>query len=654
MARLSGNVIIRGTGKLRKLSTVVEEDYTFPLASIAIFAFEPEEQGVQTLWQDPEAETDPITEAGQRIAGVRDFRSGDLVAFQEYDAGPIWFGPDQGFSPDPVWNDNGWFYEWLEVDAQRLQNFDGVLIVATTRGTYPLEVSLPDGTQYEGDSVYYLLPVNSMPVLAYLFYPNQTFGPTIDTEIARLVQRGAGPAGSLAEVEDFSYTWSEMGLKRFPLIDVSSGANFEYAWGGNPKLVTFPDLNFSAGTNFRGSWADCSKMEEFSETEFPLGTNFSAAWNNCNSLNAFPLIDFPAGINFGGENIGNDIISGGAWQNCTNMQFFAQISVPLGENFAGAWNNCSSLQSFPKIDFPSGLNFQQSWKACTSLETFLPEDFASATNFREAWTDCINLSSFSQISVPLGIDFVSAWKGCTSLQTFPEIEFPSGVNFGGFLQGTGAWEGCSNLQFFPQIDFLVGLNFRYAWRDCSSLESFPLITVPMGTLFRDSWRGCSNLITFPAIEFPSGIDFTQAWFLCTSLQSFPATEFPSGTNFLNAWSNCSSMTSFSGFNFSAAGLSTGTVGDFFNGFLQAWQNCTSLANVPAGIFDNCSAKNFQDAFVNCALTQQSVDNILISLVNAGQIDGRIDITGGTNSAPGAAGQAAKSTLVSRGWQVSTN
>jgi hypothetical protein len=64
--------------------------------------------------------------------------------------------------------------------------------------------------------------------------------------------------------------------------------------------------------------------------------------------------------------------------------------------------------------------------------------------------------------------------------------------------------------------------------------------------------------------------------------------------------------------------------------------------------------NFAESWTNCALDQTSVDNILVSLDTAGQNNGTVNIDGGTSSAPGAAGLAAKASLQGKGWNVVTN
>ena len=57
---------------------------------------------------------------------------------------------------------------------------------------------------------------------------------------------------------------------------------------------------------------------------------------------------------------------------------------------------------------------------------------------------------------------------------------------------------------------------------------------------------------------------------------------------------------------------------------------------------------------SCALTQQSVDNILVTLSNNGVSNGYVQLEGGTNAIPSATGLAAKEVLEGRGWSVDVN
>jgi len=183
-------------------------------------------------------------------------------------------------------------------------------------------------------------------------------------------------------------------------------------------------------------------------------------------------------------------------------------------------------------------------------------------------------------------------------------------------------------------------NFSRYWREWSEITSFPLIDTSSGTLFNAAWDGCNSLTSFPLIDTSSGTEFYAAWRDCRSLTSFPLIDTSLGTNFSNAWRDCRSMTSFP-----LIDTSSGT--DFF----LAWYNCSSLTSFPANAFDNVSGGNFGNAFLNTALTQTSIDNILVSLVASGIAAGTRVFDQSDGSAPSAAGEAAIDTLRSRGWSV---
>ena len=183
-------------------------------------------------------------------------------------------------------------------------------------------------------------------------------------------------------------------------------------------------------------------------------------------------------------------------------------------------------------------------------------------------------------------------------------------------------------------------NFDSYWRDWSEITSFPLIDTSAGTNFNNAWRKCSSLTSFPLIDTSAGTSFSIAWYNCSSLTSFPLIDTSSGTSFIATWRNCSSLTSFP-----LIDTSSGT------DFARAWRGCSGLTTIPAGLFDNISGGDFADAFRNTALTQTSIDNILVSLVASGIATGTrvFDQSGG--SAPSATGEAAIDTLRSRGWTV---
>jgi len=214
------------------------------------------------------------------------------------------------------------------------------------------------------------------------------------------------------------------------------------------------------------------------------------------------------------------------------------------------------------------------------------------------------------------------------------------ASYGSVTNFAGFWREWPELTSFPLIDTSSGTNFQQAWFGCTSLTSFPLIDTSSGTDFEQAWRGCTSLASFPLIDTSAGTTFSFAWFGCSSLTSFPLIDTSAGTTFSLAWFGCSSLTSFP-----LIDTSSGT------NFQSAWYGCNSLTTIPAGLFDNVSGGNFSGAFTNTALTQTSIDNILVSLVASGISAGTrvFDQSGG--SAPSATGEAAINTLRSRGWTV---
>ena len=234
--------------------------------------------------------------------------------------------------------------------------------------------------------------------------------------------------------------------------------------------------------------------------------------------------------------------------------------------------------------------------------------------------------------------FENAWNGC-SITEMPCVDASEVVNF------RYSW-AYTDITSFPSLNMGKGENFNFAWCG-SNLASFPeKLNLSSGVNFYGAWFNCSNLTSFPGnLDVSSGVDFRAAWLFCHSLTSFPGNlDVSSGTIFVGAWGSCSSLTSFPG----DLNVSSG------QSFESAWQNCTSLVEFPAALFDDCAATNFNDAWINCALSQQSVDNILVSIDTAGQSNGTLDINGGTSSTPGVAGWAAVASLEAKGWTVSVN
>ena len=149
----------------------------------------------------------------------------------------------------------------------------------------------------------------------------------------------------------------------------------------------------------------------------------------------------------------------------------------------------------------------------------------------------------------------------------------------------------------------------------------------LGTSLDSAWSGGSNLATFTC----------------------PFNVTSSVTSFANAWRKGNSLTSFPLLNTSSS-----------TNFSHAWYKCSSLADFPANMFDTTgtlSTTAFTNAWRNCALTTQSIEDILVSLDTNGATGIALGIHGGTNAAKAtwsAAAVTAYDNLIVKGWTIAFN
>ena len=391
---------------------------------------------------------------------------------------------------------------------------------------------------------------------------------------------------------------------------------------------------------------DCTRLdfENAARTGLPdtsAITNWQEAFYNCSSISGtFPTFDTTAATTFSST-----------WRGCSSLTAFPFIEPSSVTNFSLAWFGCSSLTSFPLINTAAGTAFSQAWASCSSLTSFPLINTSNATGVDRAWDGCSGLTSFPSIDTAKVTNFEYAWSACSSLTSFPLLNTAAGTNF--FI----CWRGCSSLTSFPLINTAAGTNFGYAWTSCSSLTSFPLINTAAGTNFQSTWQACSSLISFPLLNTAAGTSFGDAWYGCSSLTSFPLINTAAGTNFSRTWYDNNALTAFPALDFDAAvGLASDASGTN-TGFRETWFSCGALADFPANLFDNTTCTRYLDAFTGCALTAQSIENILVSINTAGTSNGNLSLQGGTNA--GAATWTANAVtaydaLVARGWTITRN
>lgn len=142
-------------------------------------------------------------------------------------------------------------------------------------------------------------------------------------------------------------------------------------------------------------------------------------------------------------------------------------------------------------------------------------------------------------------------------------------------------------------------------------------------------------------------DFSYCFYNCVGINSINLTiDTSNGTNFEAMLSGLIQITSLdiSGLDFSSA-----------TSFINFLRGNASLTDLTVGnVFSNITCTNYTSAFRECALNQQSVDNILVSINNAGTNGGILGIQGGTNATPSTIGKTATDALRARGWTVTLN
>lgn len=86
------------------------------------------------------------------------------------------------------------------------------------------------------------------------------------------------------------------------------------------------------------------------------------------------------------------------------------------------------------------------------------------------------------------------------------------------------------------------------------------------------------------------------------------------------------------------------------GLRQLYHCCSVLTHI-----NITGSVDLIDVVLNSnALTQASVDHVLITLDGSGLSNGNVDLGGGTSAAPSVAGTAAAVSLAGKGWNVNTN
>jgi len=269
------------------------------------------------------------------------------------------------------------------------------------------------------------------------------------------------------------------------------------------------------------------------------------------------------------------------------------------------------------------------------------DNFAAKTDWSNTFKNMDYITSAPDVDMSSADSVGGLFEGCSSLQSVPQYDWTN------VTSADSTFANCGNMAPMPAIDMPNCSLIRDGWQNCTGLQSFPQIDLSSVTYGKGAFYNC-GFTSFPAINMPLNSNFVNMWSQCSNMQIFDAGDMSSGEDFQGAWNGCSALTEFPAFVFPSSATR----------FYYTWNGCTLMQTFPAGAFDNVNATEFTNAFTDCGLNQQSVDNILVSINNAAQANGltggTLNIDGGTSAAPSTTGESAIDNLRAAGWTVTVN
>lgn len=412
----------------------------------------------------------------------------------------------------------------------------------------------------------------------------------------------------------FSYTQK---LTSIAVINTSGVTDFRDAWvastNSDTYLTSFPALDFSSGTQFQQSWRYRDVLVDFPANLFDstgtLNSNaFQNAWNGC-ALTAQSIENILTSLDTNGQSNITLGINGGTnanastWSTAANTAYnnlvgkgwtITQNGTVVSYEITYTINNSGTAFTLGNAQT---VNMDVDWGDGSAVQTVTTND--PSHTYASAGTYQIKLD-ITGAYMPEFVGTVETQVTAIDIGSTAILGLGNHLTYGSDLYG--AFRGMSNMTSFTAASapFSYVNSFNWTWWGCSSLTTFPVIDTSNGTAFQRCWRQ-TGIVSFPALDFSSATTFSTAWYYSASLTTFPANVFNS----------------------------TGTL--------------------VTGAFGT--------AFTGCALTAQSIENILTSLDTNGQSNITLDIDGGTNAAYSTwstAAQTALTNLTNKGWTVNYN
>lgn len=326
------------------------------------------------------------------------------------------------------------------------------------------------------------------------------------------------------------------------------------AFGGCTNLTTIDDTTTFKTTGvslFKQFYRDCNSLTQIPLMDTTSGDDYNLMFRSCNSLTTIPDFDFGSpsvikemffsminlttldNITIDTSNV-TDFTQ--VFFSCQNLQSLPVMDLSNATKMSGMYRNCRAITSLPTpLDTSKVTNMDQTFRDMHGLSEMPVIDTSLNSNFLRTWRTCYTITSFPQLDTSLGDNFQETWFGCSSLTSFPALDLSNGENF------IKTWNGCSVLESFDNLGSLGnGTDFTECWTNCHNLASFPLVDVSSGTNFSRAWQNCRSFTSFPQLVFnqSGSIAFDNTWQYCWALEDFPEIDFSNGTTFIDAWVDC--------------------------------------------------------------------------------------------------------------------
>lgn len=187
----------------------------------------------------------------------------------------------------------------------------------------------------------------------------------------------------------FANLFENSNVKTIPLIDTSSGTNFDRMFYGCTKLESVPLFDTSNGTSIFNIFNGCSNLKSVPLFNTSKVTRFGGAFYGCALLTEIPNIDTSAALDYNYAFSGCSKLVTAPTINCTNLTKAGSLE--------GTFRYCYALES---VKFTANsIKFSLSMSSCSKLNSdSVASIFAGLADLTDSETQTLTLHKNVQIT----------------------------------------------------------------------------------------------------------------------------------------------------------------------------------------------------------------------------------------------------------------